>query len=273
MQISTFIKGICLILLFMAPQALIAQKKAKKLKNRAVDHIFYQEYDQAISVLDIAIKKAGVYTAAEYTYIKAMTYHVQNDTVNARKVYESLLKNPNATHIYSKVQGMLKVIDNEPENAKTVARIIRRQDSLKKVKEIKEQSADSLEVKELNIIEKEETDGAPFAIIERPPSFGACLNAADKRKCFNLEIRKVVNKHFDIGLAKDLSLVGNQRITSTFIINKKGNIEGIRVRASNPFLKLETKRVLQMVPKAIPGYYKGKPVNVTYALPIIFSVR
>ena len=37
-------------------------------------------------------------------------------------------------------------------------------------------------------------------------------------------------------------------------------------------LEAEAKRVVNLLPKMTPGEQKGKPVNVTYMLPISFNI-
>ena len=44
-------------------------------------------------------------------------------------------------------------------------------------------------------------------------------------------------------------------------------------RAPHARLEKEAKRVVGLLPKMIPGKQRGRPVNVTYMLPISFNVE
>ena len=114
----------------------------------------------------------------------------------------------------------------------------------------------------------------PFAVIEQPPMFEDCetLSKEEQRKCTSDIISKHVQKNFNTDLAGELGLTGRQTIRAMFKINKEGNIEGVMVRAPHPKLEEEVKRVIESLPKMIPGKQKGEAVIVPYSLPIIFQV-
>ena len=115
----------------------------------------------------------------------------------------------------------------------------------------------------------------PFAKIESPPTFKECKgkDKSEQKKCTVEGITKHVQENFNIGLANDLGLVGRQRISVMFKINREGNIESIRARASHPDLETEARRVIQKLPQMIPGKHKGETVIVPYSLPIIFQIN
>ena len=93
-----------------------------------------------------------------------------------------------------------------------------------------------------------------------------------QKKCTSNNIANHVNKNFNTKLSNDLKLTGKQRINVIFKINTDGNIIGVRSRAPHPELEKEAIRVVNLLPKMIPGEQKGKKVNVPYSLPIIFQV-
>ena len=134
-----------------------------------------------------------------------------------------------------------------------------------------------IEVKEDLSADEENVDiEVPFAIIDEVPTFSFCdtLESQDERKkCLSDNVAKHVNKKFNIDLAKDLGLVGRQRINVIFKINKEGFVTGVRARAPHPRLEEEAIRVINELPQFIPGKHKGKPVIVPYSLPIIFQVK
>ena len=84
----------------------------------------------------------------------------------------------------------------------------------------------------------------------------------------------LIIKNFNVDLATDLNLPsGKNRIHTLFSINKDGLVDNIRVRAPHPKLEEESRRLINLIPIfKKPGMHKGKPVNVTFALPINFMV-
>ena len=72
--------------------------------------------------------------------------------------------------------------------------------------------------------------------------------------------------------AQDSAVQG--RVVVAFIIEKDGAVTNARVvRAVNPLLDAEALRVVEAMPKWIPGRQKGKPVRVKYNLPISFRLK
>lgn len=122
----------------------------------------------------------------------------------------------------------------------------------------------------------EEPEEVPFPLIESVPVFPGCesLGSNDaKRDCMSQKISKFVQKKFDTELADELGLEGKQRISVIFKIDQTGKVVDIRARAPHDRLELEAKDVVGQLPDMQPGKQRGKPVIVTYALPIIFQVQ
>ncbi|WP_235841687.1 M56 family metallopeptidase [Confluentibacter sediminis] len=114
-----------------------------------------------------------------------------------------------------------------------------------------------------------------FAKVNQVPVFPSCEDLAsneDKKKCTSNKITEFVNKNFNTKVAEDLGLTGRQRITVLFKIDTEGNIKDVQSRAPHPALETEANRVINTLPKMIPGKQKGKKVVVPYALPIVFMV-
>lgn len=116
----------------------------------------------------------------------------------------------------------------------------------------------------------------PFAKIDEVPTLSGCdesSNNDEKKKCVATEISKYVQHNFNVKLAKELKLTGQQRINVMFKIDKEGNVFGVRSRAPHKDLETEAIRVINLLPKFIPGKHKGKNVIVPYSLPIIFEIK
>jgi len=123
---------------------------------------------------------------------------------------------------------------------------------------------------------KSELKEVPFAVIDEFPILPSCQDLTtqeERKKCVVNAVSKHVVENFNVKLAKELKLTGQQRINVMFKINKEGNVFGVRSRAPHRDLETEAIRVINLLPKFIPGKHKGKNVIVPYSLPIIFEVK
>lgn len=112
----------------------------------------------------------------------------------------------------------------------------------------------------------------PFAIIEEVPHFEDCTGTQTEiKKCTQEKITQFVNKNFNTGIAKDYK--GKHKISVQFKIDKNGNVVGVQSKAKSIELQNEAARVINKLPKMIPGKQRGEEVGVIYALPIIFEVQ
>ncbi|WP_299117795.1 M56 family metallopeptidase [uncultured Winogradskyella sp.] len=133
-----------------------------------------------------------------------------------------------------------------------------------------------VEIEDINPRDFDGKDEVPYAVIDKAPTYDECSNLSgekEKKKCTSQEIAKFVNKNFNIDLAEKLNLSGRQRITVLFKIDEGGNIASVKARAPHPELEEEAKRVINMLPKMIPGEHAGEAVTVPYTLPIVFQIQ
>ena len=64
------------------------------------------------------------------------------------------------------------------------------------------------------------------------------------------------------------------RVIVEFVVEKDGSINNVRVVQSvDPLLDKEAIRVVKSMPKWIPGKQNGKPVRITYSVPIVFRLQ
>lgn len=64
------------------------------------------------------------------------------------------------------------------------------------------------------------------------------------------------------------------RVVVEFIVNKNGSISNARVlRSRHPALDREALRVVNAMPVWTPGRHNGRPVRVTYTLPVTFRLQ
>lgn len=263
-----YLKNLIIALILIGFSAAEAQKKAEKELRLAAGKIEVQNYDAAIEHLKEAIKKANKENKNRYTYLMAVVHHVNKDTTEARKIYESI---PSGSwdNSYKMAQSMLKVLDKEPANAIAVEKRAER------VKQLEKQLDSLGKINSEIVLTKDKDSVTDFAIIESIPYMDQCKSASSnfaRKQCFNKEIQKLVSRNFDSGLASDLGHYGSIRLYCQFTIDKEGEVTAVRVRGNHPILRLEAKRVVNLLPKLNPGMQKGKAVSVTYALPIKFVV-
>lgn len=135
----------------------------------------------------------------------------------------------------------------------------------------KEVTPDPIEVKK--IPKKAET----LTSIEKSPVYPGCeKNKTEKlkKKCFISKISKFVSSRFNSDLSQDLGLdAGVKRINVSFVIDKSGNVNVLKVRAQHKTLEKEALRVVNSLPKMKAGKKKGKSEPVYYNLPIVYKVE
>ena len=116
----------------------------------------------------------------------------------------------------------------------------------------------------------------PFSVIEQVPLIEGCetvFNIKEQKECFSNKINEHVMKNFNTELANNLGLEkGVKRIFVSFKIDVNGDVVDVRARAPHKDLEAEAIRVINLLPKMIPGTDKGKQVNVPYSLPITFKI-
>ncbi|AOW20886.1 energy transducer TonB [Urechidicola croceus] len=158
----------------------------------------------------------------------------------------------------------IEIVEDEKEVEETV------------IESTETDESEKVEVEEIVEVEEEEyfDEDVAFAIIEDVPVFPGCKGTKQQKKdCLNTSMKKHVARKFNAELAGDLGLSGKQKIYIQFKITKTGGIEILGARAPHPRLEKEAKRVVNLLPKMTPGKQRGRPVNVTYMLPIVFDVQ
>lgn len=131
---------------------------------------------------------------------------------------------------------------------------------------------DVVEVSDVIIEEVEEEVEVAFALIENVPVFPGCEGMPKKKMkdCFQQKIQEHVVKNFMYPeAALDMGIQG--RVFVIFVIDSKGYITGIKSRGPDEILETEAERIVGLLPKMRPGTQRGKPVKVSYALPIFFK--
>ncbi len=123
--------------------------------------------------------------------------------------------------------------------------------------------------------EFDENTIVPYALVQTPPLIGDCRVTNDEKemkKCTSLQISRFVNRKFNTEIATDINFSGTAITKVTFVIGEDGNIYNIEATSTRPEFVEEGKRVIALLPNFTPATQNGKPVAVSYTLPITFKV-
>ena len=118
----------------------------------------------------------------------------------------------------------------------------------------------------------EEEVEVAFAVIEDVPVFPGCegLSKSATKDCFQQKVQEHVVKNFKYPeTALEMGIQG--RVSVIFMIDTKGYTIGVRSRGPDKILEREAERIIGLLPKMQPGKQRGKPVKVSYAVPIYFK--
>ncbi|GAA3621791.1 energy transducer TonB [Flavivirga jejuensis] len=162
------------------------------------------------------------------------------------------------------VQESIQIVDDIEEIEETVI------ESTETSQE--EAIQDVVEVSDVRVEEVEEEVEVAFAVIENVPVFPGCEGLPKKKMkaCFQQKIQEHVVRNFEYPEpALDMGIQG--RVSVIFVIDSKGHITGIKSRGPDKILEEEAERIIGLLPKMKPGTQRGKPVKVTYAVPIFFK--
>jgi beta-lactamase regulating signal transducer with metallopeptidase domain len=111
-----------------------------------------------------------------------------------------------------------------------------------------------------------------FKDIEKAPTFPGC-DSGDK-DCFSKMVQKHFSRNFNADLPNNLGLSsGRKRVFVGFKVDVNGDIVDIQARAPHIRIKEEVIRVMNDLPRMIPGEQEGKNVLVSYNIPFSLNVE
>jgi len=119
-------------------------------------------------------------------------------------------------------------------------------------------------------------EDVPYAMIQNAPIFKGCegLSKTANKVCFDKKMKLFVQRNFNAGLANELGLnAGKYKIQTQFLIDEKGHVIDVKIRAPHIQLEKETERLIKKLPKFTPGQQQNRFVRVRYVLPISFRVE
>lgn len=114
-----------------------------------------------------------------------------------------------------------------------------------------------------------------FDTVEIMPYLKQCESLANKerKQCTDMEIIKLISKITEYPEeAREVGIEGT--VFVSFVVNQLGEVEGVKIaRSVHPLLDEESMRVIQLLPKFMPGIQDGKKVKVRYTIPMKFVSR
>ena len=131
-----------------------------------------------------------------------------------------------------------------------------------------------VKVAEVKVTQVEEEVEVAFAVIEDVPVFPGCedLSKSETKDCFQRKVQEHVVKNFRYPeTALEMGIQG--RVSVIFMIDSKGYTTNVRSRGPDKILEAEAERIISLLPKMQPGKQRGKPVKVSYAVPIFFKFQ
>lgn len=110
-----------------------------------------------------------------------------------------------------------------------------------------------------------------FTSVESRPVFKGCESIVLEKErfvCFQSELLRYVSKNFKVDEQMQRFSTG-EKVFVEFIIEKDGSVQQARViRGEDDLIGKESVRILKSLPQFTPAKLNGKPVRMSYILPI-----
>ena len=118
-------------------------------------------------------------------------------------------------------------------------------------------------LRELTVTALRPDSAQVFNVVEKMPEYPGGMNALMNYLATNIHYPEKAKKQEIEG-----------RVFINFVINKDGSVSNVRVlRGISPECDAEAVRVVEGMPKWIPGEQKGQPVRVRFNIPIKFALK
>jgi hypothetical protein len=130
----------------------------------------------------------------------------------------------------------------------------------------------------LKYAKKELNTATNINFIESAPVYPSCtekITENDKKACLLTNVSKFVLNNFNNAIGKKAGLKkGFHEIRILFIIDEKGKSKTYKVLGKySKSVKNEVKRIINNLPKMIPGKSNGKNVPVKYSVKVLFEIK
>ncbi|AXP79500.1 Gram-negative bacterial tonB protein [Mariniflexile rhizosphaerae] len=146
-----------------------------------------------------------------------------------------------------------------------------------KVIESKSEKIKSVDYSKAELVTKEidESQIVEFNEVENPPLAPDCKSKWDiekRKECTNKFIQQHVMRKFNTDLAADVELTGKIKIMIEFVIDTNGKPININAAGGPEIMNQNAIEVIGLLPNLEPGTKEGKPINVSYKMPLNFII-
>lgn len=124
-------------------------------------------------------------------------------------------------------------------------------------------------------LEETEVEGVMVeAMADTPVVYPGCEGSVEEiRACSKKQFIKHLKDNFKADRAADLGLKpGEYKIRALIKIDKTGKTSVLKVQGPDKGLDKEMSRVIDLLPQMIAATEEGEPVNVSFILPLTFSI-
>lgn len=153
------------------------------------------------------------------------------------------------------------------------------EDDVELEEELEIETTETDETEEVEVIEVEEEvsdEVLNFAVVESVPVFPGCEDAVtndEKKACLQQEIIRFVSRNFKFPeIARQLGNGG--KVYVNFVFEKDGSVSNVVIaRGVDESIDAEALRVVKKLPKVQPAKQRGKPVRMSFTLPINAKIQ
>ena len=121
------------------------------------------------------------------------------------------------------------------------------------------------------IVDPDPVEVFTFAQVESMPVFAGCEDALTNKEryaCMNNQLMAYVSTNFEV-TERMIQFSNGEKLFVEFIIEKNGQVRNaIIVRGEDELITEEALRVVKSLPRFTPAKMNGKPVRMSYILPI-----
>jgi len=120
---------------------------------------------------------------------------------------------------------------------------------------------------------KEEKLIIPIDFVEEVPIFPGCekVAKAERKACFQKQMHKHIQRNFRYP-EYERTLGTEGKVFTMFKIDEHGNIIDLQLRGTSKGMEKEVARIINKLPKMVPGKQGGRSVQVPYSLPVVFKI-
>lgn len=146
-----------------------------------------------------------------------------------------------------------------------------------KIIESEIETPEKVDYSKVELINKEidKSQIVEFMEAENPPLAPDCKSKWDidkKQNCTNKFIQQHLMRKFNTDLAADVGLSGEVKIMIVFVIDTNGKPININATGGPEIMNQNAIEVISLLPNLEPGRKEGKPINVSYKMPLNFII-